>query len=204
MKKTSLTLFAILFCFLTVFASNDRNTRPVKDDKSRNERNDKNDRNNKNNHYNSSSQKKYNTTLSPSQFKNSRFIEASRWGNKNFIKGRSGSYDRRGDAHGARGIWPYAEYRLSGAPKDGEYTVTVYYSTEKRLLPNRPYILVGMNNQDPRTLNVKNTKSGSVKATFKLSSFGKDTPSVKLWLPSDGVQIEKIDIRRTPSSGGRK
>lgn len=140
-------------------------------------------------------------TLSADQYRHSRFIETVRGRYNRSITGRKSSYNRYGEANGARLVWPMAEYSLNSRERGGEYTITVHYKTNKRLLPRDPYILLGINTQNPASLKIRKS-SGTVKATFR-TNYNKSNHDVKIWLPSEGVEIEKIEVKRKDSGKRR-
>ena len=148
------------------------------------------------------SSSKYQTIIYASQYRDSRYIEVGRGIGNTAIRGKKGRYNHLGEATGPISNWPYAEYKLQGCSQGGEYLVTVKYKLDKKLTPKKPHLIIGMDNLNTKNLNLK-SKSGSVKATFRANNLNRDIHSVKLWLPSDGVIIEKIEVKRTGSSNRR-
>lgn len=131
------------------------------------------------------------------EYKNSRAVENKRISGKNYIGGKSSSYNKQGVATAGKALMPYASYDIAAKLAGGTYTVTVYYSIDKDKAPNNPYIYLEMDFLGDQKINVdKKNLVNSVKASFNTKILKDKKHSVKIWLPCQGVRIEKFEVRR--------
>lgn len=128
--------------------------------------------------------------------KNARHITTKEQGNKEYIFGKTTSYNKKGEAIGGKILWPYAEYAFASKMTGGQYNITVHYRIEKDKLPSNARILVGLDLQEAKELEIKQKLINTVKATFDAHLLKGKNHTIKLWLPSEGVEIQKIEVRR--------
>ncbi len=135
-------------------------------------------------------------SVSATAYKSSRFIEKGTSKGKEYIEGRSSAYNKKGEAANFKALAPYAEYSLSSKMSGGTYEVTVYYTLDKKNAPDDPQIILGMDLLDTQDVTIKNKLINTVKADFKVKALRGKNHILKVWLPSEGVQINKFEIRR--------
>ena len=85
---------------------------------------------------------------------------------------------------------------MSSKLAGGTYEVTIHYNLDKSTIPDEPIVLVGMDLLDAKEIAIKNKLINTVKADFKVKSLRGKNHTLKLWLLSQGVQVNKIDVRR--------
>ena len=130
------------------------------------------------------------------EFKSSRFIETGTNKSKDYIQGKSSSYNKKGESANKNLLAPYAEYAISSKMSGGTYEITVYYTLDKNNTPDEPIVIVGMDLQGNEEIAIKNKLINTVKADFKVKALRGKNHTLKVWLPSQGVQINKFEIRR--------
>ena len=135
-------------------------------------------------------------TIQAADYKHSQFIEKEIIRGKRYIKGRSSSYNRRGEANAKTPFQPCAEYAIKSKLPGGTYNVTVYYSIDKDKAPRKPQISIGINTQKAQHIEIRNKLVNSVKASFKVNYFKGKNHTVKVWFPSEGVKVREIKITR--------
>ncbi len=135
-------------------------------------------------------------SVSADAYKSSRFIEKGTNKSKTYIQGKSSSYNKKGESANKKALAPYAEYSLSSKLSGGTYEVTVYYTLDKSNTPDDPIVIVGMDLLDTEEITIKNKLINTVKADFKVKALRGKKHTLKVWLPSQGVQINKFEIRR--------
>ncbi len=134
-------------------------------------------------------------------YKSSRFLENGTNKNKDYIQGKKSSYNKKGESANKKTLAPYAEYSLSSKLAGGTYEVTVYYTLDKKNTPDEPIVIVGLDLLEGQEMPIKNKLVNSVKADFKVKTLRGKNHTLKLWLPSQGVQVNKIDVRRKLING---
>lgn len=135
-------------------------------------------------------------TIQAADYKSSQFIEIEEIKGRKYIKGRSSSYNKRGEANAKTLLQPHAEYAIKSKLPGGTYNVTVFYSIDKEKAPEVPKISIGINTQKAEHIEIKNKLINSVKASFKVNFFKGKNHTVKIWFPSEGVKIREIKIAR--------
>ncbi len=169
MKKISILLFALLTGFSVMFA-NDDNVHEMSNMK---------------------------VSINAVDTKSSRFIETVSSGSKEYIVGKSSSYNKKGEASGGKLLGPYAEYAIEAGLSGGDYVITAYYKIDTKTAPSDARIILGMDLLETQELAVeKKLLSNSVKATFSTKLLKGKKHTLKVWLPSEGVQIDKFEVRR--------
>lgn len=128
--------------------------------------------------------------------KNSRSLTTTTNNGKTYIAGKATAYNKNGEAIGGKLLWPYAEYAFASKLTGGQYNITVSYRVDKETLPENARILVGLDLQEAKELEIKSKLLNQVKVTFNANLLKGKNHTVKLWLPSEGVQIQKIEVRR--------
>ncbi len=135
-------------------------------------------------------------SISAKDYKNSRFIESGIEKEKEYIEGKKTSYNKDGNANSGRALQPYAEYVITSQMAGGTYEVTVYYTLDKDNTTETPLVTVGFNLLEPQELPIKNKLINSVKSDFKVNLLKGKNHTLKIWLPSQGVRVNKIDVRK--------
>ena len=137
-------------------------------------------------------------SLQAEEYDNGRFLEKKNHNGKTYILGKSTSYNKAGEANGGRMLWPNAVYDIKSKMIGGTYHVTVHYRVDEDMVPNNPTIHIGMDLLEPVevALNNENKLINTAKATFKVKVLGGKTHSVKLWLGSEGILVDKVEVRK--------
>ncbi|MGL4293501.1 MAG: hypothetical protein ACRCSQ_07995 [Bacteroidales bacterium] len=144
----------------------------------------------------------YHAKIDATEHHNSRFIESKTVKGKEYVHGKGSSYNKKGEANGGKALWPYMEYKIASKTGGGKYNLTIHYRVEKDKLPDNPRILVGMDLQDAQELEIKQkVLNNTVKASFHANFLKGKNHNIKIWLPSEGVEIERIDVRRALIAG---
>ena len=91
---------------------------------------------------------------------------------------------------------PYAEYGLSSKVMGGDYSVTVHYRLDKDKTPDKPYILLGMDLLEAEELQLDKKIINTVKARFKTKALRGKNHTLKIWIPCEGVEIQKFEVRK--------
>lgn len=128
--------------------------------------------------------------------KSARHIRVNNQNNKESITGKATSYNKKGEAIGGKILWPYAEYAFASKLTGGQYNITVHYRIDKDKLPSNARLLVGLDLQEAKELEIKQKLINTVKATFDAHLLKGKNHTIKLWLPSEGVEIVKVEVRR--------
>ena len=139
-----------------------------------------------------------NTTVSipATKFKSSRFLDEHTYSGKEYIYDKSSSDNKSGEATTGRALMPYAEYKISSKLSGGDYVITVHYRIDKDKMPDNPKILLGMDLLEPQELEVERKLINTVRATFNTKLLKGKKHTLKIWLPSEGVEIQKFEVRR--------
>ncbi len=137
-------------------------------------------------------------SLEAEDYDKGKFLEETIHNGKTYIVGKSSSYNKSGEANGGRMLWPNAVYEIKSKMMGGTYNVTVHYRVDEKLVPENPKILIGMDLLEPEevTLNSKNKLINTARASFRVKLLSGKTHSVKLWLGSEGVQVDKVEVRK--------
>ena len=135
-------------------------------------------------------------TINATAYKNSQFIERETIKGKEYIMGKSSSYNKQGESNAGTLLQPNAEYVIRSKMAGGTYHVTVFYALDKDKLPEQPKISIGINTQKAQQIEIKDKLVNSVKATFKVNFLKGKQHTVKLWFPSEGVKVREIRIAK--------
>ncbi len=137
-------------------------------------------------------------SLEAEQYDNGKFLEEKIHNGKTYIVGKSSSYNKSGVANGGRLLWPNASYEIKSKMMGGTYNVTVHYRVDEDLIPDKPTMHIGMDLLEPEevTLNTKNKLINTAKASFRVKVLSGKKHNVKLWLGSEGVLVDKIEVRK--------
>ncbi len=135
-------------------------------------------------------------SIQASQYKSGKFIEKEEIKGKEYIFGKSSSYNKEGKANAGILLQPHAEYVIKSKLPGGTYNVTVFYHIDKDKAPENPKISVGMDLQKVQELEVKDKLIDRVKTSFKVNFLRGKQHTVKLWFPSAGVMVREINISR--------
>ena len=139
---------------------------------------------------------KMHVTIEATSYKHSQFIEKETIRGKEYIKGKASSYNKHGEAKTKTLLQPCAEYAIQSKLPGGTYNVTVFYAIDKEKAPDKPQISISINTQKAQHIEIKNKLINSVKASFKVNFFKGKSHTVKVWFPSEGVQVRDIKIAR--------
>ena len=135
-------------------------------------------------------QAKFNAT----EFKSSRYMEKTTYNGKTYLIGEAKRYKSE---ETLRALQPFVDYRFISGAADGQYVVTVTYRIDKKLAGDKSYITLGVDELSPVKLELSNSAlSTRISADFDVSLLRGKRHLLKIWLPSQGVMIEKIEIRR--------
>lgn len=140
--------------------------------------------------------KNWHIAFSANEHIKSRFLDRKVIGNKEFVTGKKSSYDKSGDAKGAKMLWPYAEYRIKSKVPGGRYTVSVHYRIDKKSAADQPKIELGMDHINSKEVIINNKLLNIVKASFDVKFLKGKQHTVKIWFPSQGVEIHKIEVNK--------
>ena len=136
-------------------------------------------------------------SINAKDVKSSRSIEIKKHAGKDYIYGKSSSYNKKGEATLGKLLGPYAEYAIESGLSGGDYIITVYYKIDSSKAPSDPKIILGMDLLETQDLIVtKKLLSNSVKATFSTKLLKGKKHTLKVWLPSEGVEIDRFEVRR--------
>lgn len=139
----------------------------------------------------------YHASIDATAHKNARFVETKTVNGKEYVYGKGTSYNKKGEAVTGKALWPYAEYSLASKTAGGKYNLTIYYRIDKNKIPDNPRILVGLDLQEAQELEIKSKVINTVKVSFDAKLLKGKSHTIKLWLPSEGVEIQKIEVRRS-------
>ncbi len=135
-------------------------------------------------------------SIDATQYNSSRFLEKTTVKSKDYIHGKSSSYNRKGESANKKSLAPYAEYDIKSKLPGGTYNVTVYYSIDKDKAPDEPIIIVGMDLQDTNEIAIKNKLINSVRTSISVKALRGKNHKLKIWLPSEGVMIDRFEVSR--------
>lgn len=135
-------------------------------------------------------------TIPATEFKSSQFLDKEVIKGKTYIKGKSSSYNKKGEANAKTLLQPNAEYVIKSKLPGGTYNVTVFYVLDEKEMPEKPMISVGMNMQKAQHLEIEKKLINSVKASFKVNFIKGKQHTLKIWFPSEGVKVREIRIAR--------
>lgn len=141
-------------------------------------------------------------TINTKDYRSSRSTEIVNEGSRDFIKGKNKVYDNAKNGTPSKLLQPYAEYAFKSKLAGGTFRVTITYkidSKERKENKNASRkIRLGLDEKTPMEFDLKDSSSGYLKVTqdFKISFLRGKNHVLKLWLPSKGVMVDKIDIRK--------
>lgn len=132
------------------------------------------------------------------EYNKSRRIEKVHRNKRDLIRGESSAYILAKNNPLPASTSPYAEYLLSSGMAGGTYEVTVGYRAIKNgKYTGEPKIIMGFdeNKRESIILNyVDHTKRKSV--DFKTNFLRGKNHILRVWLPTPGVEIDYIEIRK--------
>ncbi|MGL5272117.1 MAG: hypothetical protein ACRC8J_01360 [Phocaeicola sp.] len=141
-------------------------------------------------------------TINAPDYRTSRSIDKITEDGREFIMGKDRVYNNAKNGEPTNALQPYAEYAIKSQMSGGRFVVTITYKIEKEERKankntNR-YIRLALDEHSPERIELKNSAAGYLKATaeFDMAFLRGKNHVVKLWLPSKGVMIDKIAIRR--------
>lgn len=123
-------------------------------------------------------------------FRNSRNIERVKENGRDFITAKNPKLTQ-----------PYAEYGIKSKMAGGVFKVTITYKISKEELKNknsRKIVKIALDEHKAEEIELKENNSGYLRASseFDIKFLRGKNHVLKLWLPSKGVLIDKIEIRR--------
>ncbi len=140
--------------------------------------------------------KNFHVSIAANKYKSSRFLDKKLSGEKEYIFGKSSNYNKKGIANGGKALWPYAEYIISSKMPGGTYTVTVHYRIDKEKAAEQSKIMIGMDMVGSEEVEIKKSLLNVAKATFNVKFLKGKKHTVKIWFPTEGVEIHKIDVNK--------
>lgn len=174
MKLKALSLLVLLFSVFTVSAENDG----------------KHEMSN------------YHAKIKANEFRNSRHIETTEISGKTYIKGKDNRYKEK---ETSRLTQPFADYIFSSKSMGGDYVITCFYRVDKDKANDECYISLGVDELEPQKLDIKESKgTHRISHTFDVKFLRGKSHTLKLWLPSKGVMVERFEIRRKLISTNNK
>ena len=123
-------------------------------------------------------------------YRSSRIIENFRDNGRDFITAKDSKL-----------LQPYAEYGIRSKMAGGTFKVTITYKITKEELKNKDtkrFVKLALDENKAEEIELKESHSGYLRASaeFNLKFLRGKNHVVKLWLPSKGVMVDKIEIRR--------
>lgn len=174
MKLRALSFLVSLFTILSVFAENDG----------------KHEMSN------------YHAKIKANEFRNSRHIETTEINGKTYIKGKDSRYK---DKETSRLTQPFTDYVFSSKSMGGDYVVTCFYRVDKKNAKDECFITLGVDELEPQRLDIKEgSGTHRISHTFDVKLLRGKNHTLKLWLPSKGVMVERFEIRRKLISTKKK
>ncbi len=137
-------------------------------------------------------------SIEATDYKTARFIDKTTVNGKEYIMGKPSSYNKNGEANGGSLVWPHVVYDIKSKMLGGTYHVTVHYRVDKDKVASNPTIQIGMDMIQPETVSLReqNMLINTARATFKVKLLSGKSHNIKLWLPSEGIMISKVDVRK--------
>ncbi|MGL4851770.1 MAG: hypothetical protein ACRC3Z_03865 [Phocaeicola sp.] len=141
-------------------------------------------------------------TINALDYRNSRSLDKVTEDRREFIKGKDRVYDNAKNGEPTKALQPYAEYAIKSQMTGGRFVVTVTYRIDKEeRKANKKedrYIRLALDEHSAERIELKNSAAGYLQASaeFDMAFLRGKNHVVKLWLPSKGVMIDKISIRR--------
>lgn len=142
--------------------------------------------------------KAFGLTIESNKYRNGRKIEYVETKKRDYIKGRNSSYRRDGiplDRHQS----PYVEFPIETKLPGGSFFVTVVYRISGDFAELRKQgIYLEMDDMGAQFYEFKRARGLVLRHTseIKVNAWKGNKHSVKIWLPTEGVEIDKIEIRR--------
>ena len=129
-------------------------------------------------------------TINAVDYRNSRNIEKVNENGREFIKAKDSKL-----------VQPYAEYGIKSKMAGGTFKVTVTYKISKEELKNKNtqrFVKIALDEHKADEIELKESHSGYLRASseFDMKFLRGKNHVLKLWLPSKGVMVDKIEIRR--------
>lgn len=140
--------------------------------------------------------KNWHVSFAANEYKLSRFLDHKTIGKREYVFGKKIAYNKKGKANGGKALWPYAEYKIASKVSGGKYTVTVHYRLNKDIAPEEPKITIGMDLVGSEDIEIKNKLKNTAKATFNVKLLKGKSHTVKVWFPSQGVEIHKVEVNK--------
>lgn len=133
-------------------------------------------------------------TIKAPEFRNSRHIETHEQNGKTYIKGKDSRYK---DKETSRLTQPFVDYIFSSKSLGGDFVVTCVYRVDKKKANDECFITLGVDELEPQRLDIKEgLGTHRISHTFDVKLLRGKNHTLKLWLPSKGVLVERFEIRR--------
>lgn len=133
-------------------------------------------------------------SIQATDFRNSRHIDQVDHNKKTYIKGKDSKYKQK---ESNRLLQPFVDYVFSSKLAGGEYVVTCFYRVDKKVANDECFLTLGVDEMSPRRLDIKESfGTHRISQTFDVKFLRGKNHTLKLWLPSKGVMIEKFEVRK--------
>ncbi len=136
--------------------------------------------------------------INSNEFSKSRRIDHKKSGSRDYIYGESSAYLLTKNKPLSRLSAPYAQYPIKAGMAGGTYRITIAYRADKTdKYTGDPMIIVGFDEKETEEIMLDKTSRVKKKTIdFKTSMLRGKNHILKLWLPTPGVEIDYIEIRR--------
>ena len=131
-------------------------------------------------------------------YNKSRKIEQKKSGSRDYIYGESSAYVLTKTKPLSKLSAPYAEFPFQANIPGGTYRITIAYRADKtNKYDGDPMIIVGMDALSTEDIELDYTSRVKKKTVdFKAKALRGKKHTLKLWLPTPGVEIDYVEIRR--------
>lgn len=142
--------------------------------------------------------KTWGLTIESNEYRKGRKVECIKSKKRNYIKGDENAYRQNGIPL-ERYEAPYVEFPIETKLPGGEFYITVVYRITGDFAELRKQILyLEMDNMGAKQVELKRVRGLILRHTseFKVNTWKGNKHMVKLWLPTEGVEVDKLEIRR--------
>lgn len=129
-------------------------------------------------------------------YRNGKLVDKVTLYGKSVIIGKSGVYNHNKPLKKAAA--PTADFPFVAKAAGGDYKIIVYYRIDRNATKTDDnQIIVGFDEQETKELQVREKgNSGRVETDFSAAALRGKNHVVRIWLPTKGVAIDRIDVRR--------
>ncbi len=138
-------------------------------------------------------------TIESDAYKKARKMEHQKSGKRSYIFGEESAYKRANGKPLSRLVSPYAEFPIKAGMVGGDYKVTIVYRiTNNAASDLTPEVIIGFDEEKAQTVELKKIKNLVQKKSidFDANLLRGKNHIVKLWLTTEGVEIDRIEVRR--------